>query len=196
MSTERAGLWARRAFAALLLVPFAATLASGTCFYVACYDDDDDDLDDDFDDDDDDFDCDDDDDDGATPAAVAAEDASLRLERFRYALASAAGAHPMAWITDIRGIRLHGGRSADIDAAALEDFTARVYEENRDLIGLPRTAGGLVLEDVRFGERAIDVVWLQVAPEAAPAGRTPGRILFRFNLVGRLRAIANHTWLG
>jgi hypothetical protein len=197
VSTERTGLWARRAFAALLLVPFVGTLVSGTCFYVSCYDDDDDDLDDDFDDDDDDFDCDDDDDDGATPAAiVAAEEASLRLERFRYALASTAGAHPMAWIGGIRGIRLPGRGTREFDTAALEDFTARVYEANRDMIGLPEASGGLVLEDIHFGERTIDVVWLQVPLAEAPAGRAPGRLLFRFNLVGRLRTIDNHTWLG
>ncbi len=195
---------ARRLVAHLtLLLPVAGAIGYSSCIYVA------DDCDDDFDDDDD-F-CDDDDDNGSialaaprsglqargvTAAGAWESEEALRLRDFRIVPGVNPRAHPIRRLSDIQGISvLEEPGTSEHGEEQLRAFTQRVFEANRDLIGLPARAGMLVFDQVHFLTSEIWVVFDQrTSPFFGPVRMVPGaHLVFVYDRLGNLIELDNTT---
>lgn len=173
-----------RVLRAWLVLPLASVLTAGTCYYHSydCHHHHDDCHDHHHD----------------HHHAKLSED--LVLREFRSELSDVTRAHPLQRVYRIAGIGLDGPIETDrFDEPELEDFTRRVYQANRSLIGLPPQAGRLVFEAVTVGSETrretIEVRWLQVAHDEPSPGRAAGHMTFVLNPLGELEEIRNETWL-
>ena len=192
-TTTGTGSWPAWLLASLLLFT-VPTLFSGGCYWHDCDDDDA------HHDDDDHGYCDDDDDHGhaVTLAPPAAKQDPYRLIGFEVRGSDVANAHPIAALVGIEGVNLfHSEGPESYERADFEMFTSLVILVNKQLIGLPESAGILAFEDVRFHDEGIDVRYRQEVQQGdgSYAPVTDSELLFRFDLLGNLFEIRNRTWL-
>ncbi len=175
--------------------------SSGTChWHVGGCDDDD------FDDDH----CDDDDNADSTAQKQLKQDPRdpYRLVEYERVASHVPGSHPVSWLRHIRGINLfHAEGPASYQQADFEMFTGLLIQTNKDLLGLPRSAGLLTFDGAEFEEETspdglsaqagLRVRWRQEAQQPDGTWKlVPGsEVVFYFDAVGNLVTVRNHTWV-